>query len=230
MQEPRQCGEVTEDGEPNAIPVDSALVRRRLPRGVAFARRLPASALRWLLPRWRWRRHWRNPRRRGPHGPPCRRTRPAGLSGLGASHCAPSGLCRAEVPKSPCPPALILGVALTSSLQINTFLEAPQWMGHAPLSPSAETAPLLGRRSRHRPDRGESYASCSQRYAREDAAYAHDALSCLAREIQAPRRFVQLTVVVGGAAGTRGRDPGSLAGAQAEQRLLEAELADRSRP
>jgi hypothetical protein len=62
-------------------------------------------------------------------------------------------------------------------------------------------------------------------YAREDAAYAHDALSCLACEVQAPRRFVQLSVVVGGAAGTRGRDPGSLAGAQAEQRLLEAELA-----
>ena len=46
MQEPRQCGEVTEEGEPNAIPVYSATVRGCLPRGVASARRLPAAALR----------------------------------------------------------------------------------------------------------------------------------------------------------------------------------------
>ena len=178
VREPRQCREVTEDGEPNAIPVDSASLRRRLPRGVASARRLPASALGLLLPAGRWRRQWCNPRRRGPHGPACRRTRPAGLSGLGESHCAPSGLCRAAVPKSPCPLALILGAALASSLQIHAFLGAPKWMGQAPFSPSAATAPLLGRRSCHRPDRGESCASCSQRYAREDAAYAHEGLSC----------------------------------------------------
>ena len=38
LQEPRQCGEVTGDGEPNAIPINSASVRRCLPRGrVALA-------------------------------------------------------------------------------------------------------------------------------------------------------------------------------------------------
>jgi hypothetical protein len=47
LQEPRQCGEVTEDGEPNAIPVDSASNRRRL----LGSARLPAdTALRRLLP------------------------------------------------------------------------------------------------------------------------------------------------------------------------------------
>jgi hypothetical protein len=177
--------------------------------------RLPASALGLLLPAGRWRRPWCNPRRRVRHGSACRRTRPAGLVDLVSLTALPSGLCRAAVPKSPCPLALILGVTLASSLQIHAFLEAPKWMGQAPFSPSAATAPLLGRRSCDRPARGESCASCSQRYAREDAAYAHDALSCLAREVQTPRRFVQRPVVGGGAAGTHAGDPGSLARAQA---------------
>ena len=45
LQEPRQCGEVTEDGEPDAIPVESASVRRCLHRSVASARGLRRASL-----------------------------------------------------------------------------------------------------------------------------------------------------------------------------------------
>jgi hypothetical protein len=86
----------------DAIPLDSASVRRCLHGSVASARRLPPLRCAGCCWRGVWRQCWGHPRRAA-----YRRTRPAALTS------PPSGMCDA-VPKSPCGPALILGVAFTN--------------------------------------------------------------------------------------------------------------------